>query len=82
MRAISFFLILLLSIFTPFPVFLFTAFLYMFVWTGYELLFIAVFVDTLFGITTISLLYTASVGVLLLCTEMLRPYLSWYTTRI
>ena len=29
MRAISFFLILLLSIFTPFPVFLFTAFLYM-----------------------------------------------------
>jgi hypothetical protein len=81
MRIISFLFLLVLSIFTPFPVFLFVALVYIFVWTGYELLVIAVFLDTLFGITTTSFLYTLSIGVLLLCAEVFRPYLSWYTTR-
>jgi predicted membrane protein len=82
MRLISFITLCVLSLFTPFPLFLFASFLYMFVWTGYELLTIAVFIDAFFGITPTAYLYTLTMSALIIGAELLRPYLSWYTTRI
>ncbi len=82
MHFVSFTFLAVIAFLTPFPVFLFGALLYMFIWTGYELLFIAVCIDILFGTTNTSFLYTLTTGALLLTAEVLRPYLSWYTSRI
>jgi hypothetical protein len=81
MRILAFITLLIAALTTPLPFFLFCAFLYMFLWTGFEVLVIAAFIDSIFGMTTTSFLYTISAGVLLASAEMLRPYLSWYSTR-
>ncbi len=81
MRIAAFIILLITALTTPLPFFLFCAFLYIFIWTGFEILIIAAFVDSVFGMTATSLLYTISVGILLLSAEVLRPYLSWYSTR-
>jgi hypothetical protein len=70
-----------MSIVSPFLLFLFCAFLYIFLWSGVELLIIGICIDGLFGTTSTSFLYTLSLGTLLFVGELLRPYLSWYTTR-
>jgi hypothetical protein len=71
----------LIGIVSPFPFFLFCAFLYVFLWSGVELLIIGICIDSFFGTTSTSFLYTLSLGILLLFGELLRPYLSWYTTK-
>jgi predicted membrane protein len=81
MRILAFIILLIAALTTPLPFFLFCAFLYIFLWTGFEVLIIAVFVDSIFGMTTTSFFYAISVGALLASAEMLRPYLSWYSTR-
>ena len=81
MRILSFIILCLLGFLTPLQVFLFCALLYVFFWSGYELLIIALCIDVLFGTTTTSFLYTISAGLLLVGSELLRPYLSWYATQ-
>lgn len=81
MRTAVFCMLSILALYTPIPLFLFCAFLYMSVWSGYELLVIGVCIDCVFGPSASSFLYTFSIGAILLCAEFVRPYLSWYTTR-
>lgn len=79
MRALSFFTLVALALLTPYPLFLFGAFLYLIAYTGYELLIISLVVDSVFGTTTTSFLYTLSVGALLFVSVVGKPYMSWYT---
>lgn len=79
MRYLSFFTLVALALLTPYPLFLFGVFLYLLVYTGYELLLITLVIDSVFGMSTTSFLYTQSVGVLLLLSVVGKPYMSWYT---
>jgi hypothetical protein len=71
----------LISILTPFPFFLFCSFLYVIFWSGVEIFIITIGIDSVFGTTTTSFLYTLSFGGVLLASTVLRPYLSWYATK-
>lgn len=80
-RLSMFGLLLLCGLFGPFWLFLGAAIVYAFVWTGYELLIIAVMIDLQFGsmsATWFGLLYTLSVGVVLMVTTVLKPHLRFY----
>ncbi len=79
---ISFFLALALSsVLIPFPLFLFFACIYIFFWDGFELFIITILIDSTFGVSTSSFMYTLSLGALLAASFLLRPYVSWYTTK-
>jgi hypothetical protein len=80
-RICAFTLLCFIGTLTPFPFFLFCAFLYVFFWSGVELFIITVCIDSIFGTTATSFLYTLSLGVILFSGHLLRPYLSWYTTK-
>ena len=82
MRVSAFIVVCATGFLTPFPLFVFCTFLYLFFWPGYEILFIAVCVDSFFGTQMNSFLYTLTSGGLICISEVLRPYLSWYTTNI
>lgn len=82
MRIFAFIVLLIGSCLTSLPVFLFGALLYMLVWPGYELLIIGVLIDSVFGTESFSLVYTLSLGLMLVVLEVLRPYLSWYTDTV
>lgn len=69
------------GVLTPFPFFIFCALLSVFLISGSEVLIIGVWIDSIFGTTTTSFLYTLSLGSLLIGATLLRPYLSWYTTK-
>lgn len=78
----SFILLAFISILAPLPLFLFAAVIYVFFWTGHELLAIGIVIDSVYGTTSTSFLYTLSIGTLLLIFSFLRPYLSWYNTQL
>jgi hypothetical protein len=79
-RIASFLLFTAIALSAPFPLFLFCALLYVFFWSGYELFVIAVLIDGYFGPSSFSVTYIVSTGILVFCGELLRPYVSWYTT--
>ena len=78
MRTTSFLCMVIIALSLPLPVFLFCAFLYIFFWSGYELLLVSLVIDSIFGATAFSVVYTLAVGALLITYAFLRPYLSWY----
>ncbi len=78
MRISAYLGLFLTALLTPFPVFLFFALLYIFFWEAYEVIVIGIVIDSVFGTKAISLVYTGSIGALLLVFTLLRPYLSWY----
>ncbi len=80
-RISAFILLGFIGTLTPFPFFIFCSFLYIFFWSGIELLLITIWIDSIFGTTTTSFLYTLSLGIILISGQFLRPYLSWYTTK-
>jgi hypothetical protein len=82
MRIGAFIFLFLVALFAPLPVFLVGVFFYVFVWEGYELLFIGVVIDSVYGTSIFSCLYTALTGALLLVSVLVRPYVSWYTTDV
>lgn len=82
MRAFSFVILTLIGLLSPLPVFLFFILLYVFLWNGYELLMIGIFVDSVFGTSVTSFTYTLSIGAVLIFFTLIRPWLSWYTTRV
>ncbi len=81
MRVLSFIILCIIGFLGPIQVFLFGVLLYVFIWSSYELLIITLCIDVLFGTTSTSFVYTISTGILLIASELLRPYLSWYTSQ-
>ncbi len=82
LRISSFLVLMLVSILAPLPLFLFGVGIYIFFWSGHELLAIGIIIDSVYGTTATSFLYTLSIGTLLVIFSFLRPYLSWYTTQL
>jgi small-conductance mechanosensitive channel len=81
-RIAAFLTIFLGSFVLPLPFFLVCAFVHMLFWSGYELLIIGVVIDSVYGTSATSFLYTISLGILLLVYAGIRPYVSWYNTNI
>lgn len=81
-RLTLFILLAIVSLLAPLQAFLLCALVYVFFWEGYELLAIGIFIDSVFGTTVLSFLYTLSIGGLLLGFALIRPYLSWYNTQV
>ncbi len=81
-RAMSFGVLLFVALLAPLPLFLFLSMLYIFLWDGYELLIVSVLVDSVFGVVPSSFTYTLSIGILLVLATLVRPYLSWYNSRV
>ncbi len=80
MRIFFFILMCFLALLTPFPLFLFASLLYVFLYDGYELLLIGMYIDLVFGTTVSSYVYTLSLGGLIVAGTILKPYMSWYST--
>jgi hypothetical protein len=80
MRVISFSIIFLLALTVSLPWFLVALVAYLVLWSGYELFVIGIVVDSIFGGGQFSYVYTMSVGVGIVCVELIRPYMSWYDT--
>jgi hypothetical protein len=78
-RLICFGVLCVVALITPFPFFLFASLLYVLFTPGYELLLIAMFVDTVFGVHGYGVLYTLGVGGILAFSVIMKPHLSWYS---
>lgn len=81
-RAILFSVLFLAGFLIPLPVFIVLTLAYCAAFEGYELLVIGVVIDSIFGPTVTSFTYTLSIGVVLIIFAFLRPFLSWYNTRL
>jgi hypothetical protein len=82
LRIALFSILALTALLAPLPVFLFGACIYIFFWSGHELLAVGIVIDSVYGTTSTSFLYTLSLGTILIIFSFLRPYLSWYTTQL
>jgi hypothetical protein len=82
MRIFAFILLALIAITIPFHWFIFSVFVYLIFWTGYEVLVIGIMIDSMFGIGNFAYLYTVCIGMGVVAAELIRPYISWYDTDI
>jgi hypothetical protein len=80
MRLISWCIIFFLSFSTPWWVFALVSWGYALIWDGYELLVIAVIIDSIFWGGQSTPLYTILAGSALLGIAVLKPRIRWYTT--
>ena len=80
-RIISFVGIIFAALFLPFWAFVPIALLYALVWTPYELLVLAVCIDSQFGDVDMGVWYkyTLAVSLIFLLTTSIKPYLRLYT---
>ncbi len=78
MRIIAFIVLMLISLFAPLWLCALCAFVYVFRYPGYEILFLGVCIDAQFGINAggPAYSYTLIFSATLLATEMVRPYIN------
>lgn len=80
MRIVCFLILFLLALTLPFVWLLIPISAYLLVWVGYELLLIGVIIDSVLGGGQFSYLYTVSIGLGILTSVFIRPYMTWYDT--
>jgi hypothetical protein len=78
-RILTFCILTLVALMVPFPLFLFMCLLYLFFFSGFELLIITVVVDSFFGTIGTMPHYTLALGTCLILSELFKPYASWYS---
>lgn len=80
MRIIFFIGISIIGFLTPFWFFVGAVCVYSLIWRGYEMFVLGALIDAQFGFVTASMpyLYTLSVCVILVCAELIKPYLTFY----
>jgi len=82
MRAVCYIITGIVGLLAPFLWFLVPLFVYLFFWTGFELLLIGIIVDSIFGTGKFPYLYTTTIGIFIIIATFARPYMSWYDTDI
>ncbi len=83
MRVLLFVCVFCVAVLMPFPFFVASLLVYMFFYTGLELLFIGVCIDAVFGASAqidVQYTYTLTIGCFLVCTQLIKPYLKFYNS--
>ncbi len=80
MRIFCFIILFILALTLPLVWLLIPLTAYLLVWVGYELLLIGVIIDSVLGGGQLAYLYTMSIGLCILISVFIRPYITWYDT--